>query len=223
MSTQITGSVGRWERGAGNLRSDVETVQRLLAAAAATLPGPELDPKGVDGLISRPPATSDTVAAIEALQRRFTSSVDGLIEPASQTWDALVAAAGETAPAPETPANPPSFFFPFSTVPTASWEERPRAFASPRAGGARLHAGCDLYFPRGTVIHAIGDGVVTRGPYAFYAETFALEIDHGAFLARYGEIQSQTEVQAGDRVRAGQKIARVHGVLYHRRLIHRAR
>ena len=113
MSNQITGSVGRWERGAGNLRSDVETVQRLLATAVVALRAPELDPKGVDGLISKPPAASDTVAAIEALQRRFTSSVDGVIEPASQTWEALVAAAGETAPAPETPANPPSFFFPW--------------------------------------------------------------------------------------------------------------
>lgn len=209
MSTQISGSVGRWERGALNLQTDVETVQRLLKAAAVTLPAPEIDPKGVDGKISRPPAASDTVNAIEAFQRRFTSSADGLIEPASQTWETLLAAGGETATATDAPGNPPTFFFPFPTVPTQSWEERPRAFASPRAGGARLHAGCDLYFPRGTVIHAIADGVVTRGPYAFYAETFALEIDHGIFLARYGEIQSQTEVQAGARVRAGQRIAKV--------------
>jgi murein DD-endopeptidase MepM/ murein hydrolase activator NlpD len=50
---------------------------------------------------------------------------------------------------------------------------------------------------------------VTRGPYAFYAETFALEINHGSFLARYGEIQSAAEVRAGNRVLAGQKIAKV--------------
>ena len=37
----------------------------------------------------------------------------------------------------------------------------------------------------------------------------ALEIDHGSFLARYGEIQSDTEVRAGASVRAGEKIARV--------------
>ena len=72
-----------------------------------------------------------------------------------------------------------------------------------------MHAGCDLYFPQGTLIHAIADGVVTRGPYAFYCETFALEIDHGSFLARYGEIQSKTEVSSGATVRAGQEIARV--------------
>ena len=53
------------------------------------------------------------------------------------------------------------------------------------------------------------DGIVVRGPYPFYCETFALEIDHGSFLARYGEIQSSTDVHAGSTVRAGQAIARV--------------
>ena len=72
-----------------------------------------------------------------------------------------------------------------------------------------MHAGCDLYFPQGISIRAVADGVVTRGPYAFYCETFALEVDHGSFLARYGEIQSKTEVSAGATVRAGQKIASV--------------
>jgi Peptidase family M23. len=36
-----------------------------------------------------------------------------------------------------------------------------------------------------------------------------LEIDHGSFVARYGEIQSNTEVTAGAKVHAGQKIASV--------------
>jgi murein DD-endopeptidase MepM/ murein hydrolase activator NlpD len=99
--------------------------------------------------------------------------------------------------------------FPFPVVPKYSWEERPRAFASSRANGSRLHAGCDLYFPFGTPIHAVANGIVVRGPYPFYCETFALEIDHGSFLARYGEIQSSTEVHTGSTVRAGQSIARV--------------
>src|SRR5438552_17065910 len=95
MSSQLFASVGRWERGARNLQPDVEVVQRLLEAAAQTLQAPELDPKGVDGKIARPPATSNTVTAIEAFQSRFTSSVDGLIKPESQTWHALLDAAGE--------------------------------------------------------------------------------------------------------------------------------
>ena len=209
MSAQISGSVGRWEKGAQNLHEDVETVQRLLTSASQKLPAPDIDPKGVDGAISRPPAKSGTVQAIEAFQSRFTSAVDGLIEPGSQTCLALLDAAGEMSTAPEPPRAPSQCFFPFPTVPAFSWEERPRAFASPRDGGARLHAGCDLYFPVGTWIHAIADGTVIRGPYAFYCQTFALEIDHGSFLARYGEIQSKTAVKAGDHVRAGQKIAQV--------------
>src|SRR5882724_9492324 len=71
----ITGSVGRWEKGARNLPADVETVQRLLQAAAERLQAPELDPKGVDGKIARQSAKSNTVAAIEAFQRHSSISI----------------------------------------------------------------------------------------------------------------------------------------------------
>ncbi len=152
LSSQISRSVGRWEKGAANLQPDVEVVQRLLEAAAQALQASELDPKGVDGKIARPPATSNTVAAIEALQSRFTSSVDGLIPPESQTWHALLDAAGEL--------------------------DQPDVSSEPR-------------------------GLV------FYCQTFALEVDHGDFLARYGEIQAKTTVKQGDKVRAGQQIAKV--------------
>ena len=90
----ITGSVGRWEKGAGNLQADVETVQRLLETAAQKLHAPELNPKGVDGKIARQSAKSNTVAAIEAFQKRSNISMDGLIEPGGQTWQALLQAAG---------------------------------------------------------------------------------------------------------------------------------
>src|SRR6266536_2171208 len=90
----ITGSVGRWEKGARNLQADVETVQRLLETAAQKLQAPDLDPKGVDGKIARQSAKSNTVAAIEAFQKRSNISMDGLIEPDSQTWQALLQAAG---------------------------------------------------------------------------------------------------------------------------------
>ena len=92
----ITGSVGRWENGARNLQADVETVQRLLEAAAQKLQAPQLDPKGVDGKIARQSSKSNTVAAIEAFQSHSNVSVDGLIEPGSQTWQALLQTAGET-------------------------------------------------------------------------------------------------------------------------------
>ena len=90
----ITGSVGRWEKGARNLLADVKTVQRLLETAAQKLQAPDLDPKGVDGKIARQSAKSNTVAAIEAFQKRSSISIDGLIEPGGQTWQALLKAAG---------------------------------------------------------------------------------------------------------------------------------
>src|SRR5438477_248278 len=155
MSSEISASVGRWEKGTRNLQDDVRTVQRLLKAAAEILEAPEIDPKGVDGEISRPPGTSDTVEAIEAFQSRFTSAVDGVIAPGSQTWTALLGVAAKLPTALENVSDVSQWLFPFPTVPAESWEERPRAFASPRAGGARLHAGCDLYFPKGTPSRAI--------------------------------------------------------------------
>ena len=215
MSPQLSGSAGRWERRARNRRPDVEVVQRLLEAAAQALQAPELDPQGVDGKISRPPATSHTVTAIEAFQSRFTSSVDGVIKPDSQTWHALLDAVGEKPGVPELPSQPDvsdnarGFLFPFPTLPASDWIRAPRAFASNRNNGLRAHAGCDLYFEKGTGIYAIGDGIVTRGPYPFYCQTFALEVDHGDFLARYGEIQARTTVKEGDRVQAGEQIAKV--------------
>jgi len=96
----ISDSVGRWEKGARNLQADVETVQLLLQAAAKKLQVPELDPKGVDGKIARPPAKSNTAAAIEALQSRSNISIDGLIVPGSQTWQALLQAAGSASTPP---------------------------------------------------------------------------------------------------------------------------
>ena len=157
--------MGRWEKGASNLQLDVEVVQRLLETAAQALQAPEVDPKGVDGKIARPPATSNTVTAIEAFQSRFTSSVDGLIKPDSQTWHALLDAVGEK-PAVQEPSNQPDlsnnvgeWLFPFPVLPAADWIRSPRAFASNRNNGLRAHAGCDLYFEKGTWIHAIANAL----------------------------------------------------------------
>lgn len=205
----LSASVGRWDRGATNSPADVRLIQQLLSTAADRLNATGLNPGAIDGVIARPPAPSATISAIEAFQGRYTTAIDGVIPVGSSTYDALVHAASD-ALTPATPeADETECCFPFPSVPRFSWEERPRAFASPRDGGVRLHAGCDLYFPLGTPIHAVADGNVIRGPYPFYCETFALEIDHGSFLARYGEIQSSTEVRSGDPVRAGQRIAKV--------------
>ena len=60
----ILASVGAWEKGAKNLKDDVMTVQQLLTQAATQLGRPELDPRGIDGGIAKPPVKSDTVKAI---------------------------------------------------------------------------------------------------------------------------------------------------------------
>lgn len=91
----IAASVGRWEKGAQNLPADVQAVQRLLKAASDRLQAPKVDPKGADGKISHPPGTSNTASAIEAFQSLSSISIDGLIQPDSQTWKALLNAAGK--------------------------------------------------------------------------------------------------------------------------------
>ena len=96
-SVVISDSVGRWEKNARNLAADVETVQRLLQTAAQKLLAPQLDPKGIDGKIAQPPGKSNTVAAIEVFQSRFNISIDGLIEPDDQTWQALLQAGSPVA------------------------------------------------------------------------------------------------------------------------------
>ncbi len=94
--SQLGASVGRWEKGAVNQSTDVKTVQRLLSKAAQLLHAPQLDPKGIDGLIARPPKNSSTVAAIEAFETLSQLPVGGLISPAAPNWTALRKAAGES-------------------------------------------------------------------------------------------------------------------------------
>ena len=50
--------------------------------------------------------------------------------------------------------------FPLPFRPRESYRVSPRSFGSSRAGGARKHAGVDLYAPVGTHILAIDDGVI---------------------------------------------------------------
>src|SRR4029077_4385353 len=97
-SAVISDFVGRWEKNARNLPAGVETVQRLLETEAQKPQAPQLDPKGIDGKIAQPPRKSNTVAAIEAFQSRSNISIDGLIEPGGQTWQALLQAADSSHP-----------------------------------------------------------------------------------------------------------------------------
>lgn len=208
--SKLQGAVGRWDKGAANAAADVKIVQQMLRNAAMLLRHPSVDPGGIDGDIDQNAKKSATVAAIEAFQSRFFTRPDGLIEPDGRTWVELVRvlAAGAQPSVPQT-TGAGVFFFPFSQLPAADWTSAPRSFGARRDNGRRAHAGCDLYFPTGTIIHAVAAGTVVRGPYPFYAETYAIEIDHGTFVARYGEVQASAFVRQGDHVAAGQRIARV--------------
>ncbi|HEX5703059.1 MAG TPA: peptidoglycan DD-metalloendopeptidase family protein [Pyrinomonadaceae bacterium] len=203
---EISASVGRWSKGAVNNEADVRTIQSMLTEVATILADSRYDPQGVDGTINQDEQDSDTVKAIEAFQRRFVTTPDGLIEVGKRTWQELVAAlAGPV-------TEPGEFFFPLKQLPAENWTGGIRRFGANRtssSGSRRAHAGCDLYSPPGTVIHAITAGRVVRGPYEFYQGTFALEIDHGTFIARYGEIERTTLVNEGDQVTAGQPVAKI--------------
>jgi murein DD-endopeptidase MepM/ murein hydrolase activator NlpD len=216
----ISGSVGRKSKGAVNNKADIETVQNMLRLAAMIESEPALDPGAIDGTIDTNGSESndDTVKAIEAFQARFLTTPDGVIGVGKRTWRELMTVLEgdetDTEPPPVPTSSTPAagngqFFFPFKQLPSVNWTEGMRSFGSRRSHGARAHAGCDLYFPVSTTIHAIADGTVTLGPYPFYDGTYALEVDHGTFLARYGEIQKSAMVRQGDRVSAGQPIAKV--------------
>ena len=216
----ISSSVGRRTKGAVNKIEDVETVQNMLRLAAMIEIQPQFDPGGIDGTIDVNESADDTVRAIEAFQTQFFAP-DGVIDVGKRTWrellDVLDGEDDGNQPAPVTTpvvaVSNGECFFPFKELPSKNWTEDIRRFGARRSNGARAHAGCDLYFPTGTIIHAITSGRVIADPYWFYDGTYALEIDHGTFVARYGEIQKHALVRKGDLVSPGQPIAKVGNLL----------
>jgi murein DD-endopeptidase MepM/ murein hydrolase activator NlpD len=206
MAWSLSGSVGRYGH---NLPADVLTVQQLLTRAAARTRDPRLDPGRIDGVLVSPPSRCPTVAAILAFQQGFLRAPDGRIDVGGRTWNRLVEASAD-APSPSVTSTM-GLSFPFPALPSAKWRWSvgQRAFGATRSGGARAHAGCDLYYPVGTWIHAMADGEVVVAPSAFYARTDALAIDHGSYLVRYCEVQPGLTLPRGTLVRAEQPIAQV--------------
>jgi len=95
MAANIRGSVGdKTAKGkkAENDPFDVQTVQKLLAAASTKLSKPALAPKANDGHFA-----PDLIDAIKAFQTEVMSSKspDGRIDVEGKTWKALLKAAGE--------------------------------------------------------------------------------------------------------------------------------
>jgi murein DD-endopeptidase MepM/ murein hydrolase activator NlpD len=100
--------------------------------------------------------------------------------------------------------------FPLPFVPTTTYKGS-NGFGGNRDGVRKglKHAANDLAAEPGTPVLAMDDGVVLQDPYLFFLGTYALEVRHPQFIARYCEIDKKTEVKAGDKVSAGQVIAYV--------------
>ena len=76
-------------------------------------------------------------------------------------------------------------------------------------GGKLKHGAVDLIVPPKTPVLAMEDGVVIRGPYGFFLNVSAIEIQHASFVARYCEINPVTEVSGRQLVKEGQVIGYV--------------
>jgi murein DD-endopeptidase MepM/ murein hydrolase activator NlpD len=200
---KLEGSVGR---NGLNRREDVVTVQTLINQCMHLLkPLAALETNGV--------ADPATVRAIEAFQRSVMGfrQPDGRVDPDGRTFRELLILRPPSGNGEEPQAQTErTERFPLDTRPAQSYRERPRSFGAPRSGG-RKHAGCDLYAPVGTPIYAIDDGEVLTDVYFFYDNTYALEVRHPRFIARYGEIQKNVApgIRKGTQVRRGQLIAHV--------------
>ena len=79
--------------------------------------------------------------------------------------------------------------FPTTQKVTTPFNEGMRRFGGSRGGGSRAHAAVDLYRFKDEPIYSVAPGVVIRGLYFFYQDTFAIEVLHsGGFVVRYGEL-----------------------------------
>ncbi len=105
----------------------------------------------------------------------------------------------------------PGLLYPLPIKATEDYHTGARRFGSSRSGGKRRHAGIDLYAPKGTPVRAVADGVVIR-VYNFYCSTSAIEVNHGTFIARYGEVDPNPLnlfVKNGQQIKRGDSLGKV--------------
>lgn len=200
----IAASVGD---GGDNKESDVKAVQTVLVALSDGLMDARLHPGPVDG-----DCGVGTIGAIERLQRFHLHHrrPDGRIDAGGATEGRTrrLVAISEVA-----------FQFPFTK--SSRWKYAGpgagmRAFGALRSKG-RGHAGLDVYHTEGTPVLAMATGHVRRVA-PFYLRTWAIEVEHpiagfkDGCIVRYGEVDPDVDVSAGDQVEAGQRLGTV-GVL----------
>jgi murein DD-endopeptidase MepM/ murein hydrolase activator NlpD len=202
---RIKKSVGK---GGANHWIDVLEVQHLLNDNMLLLKDVEfLEMDGRNG--------EKTETAIKAYQKQVMHShhPDGNVGPRGKTIKSLVSTAMRDPFAGDFQCKDIATsdnLFPLFSPPEKSYKSGMRSFGSRRSKGKRLHAGGDLYAPKGTKIRAMRDGIVMRPVEYFYMGTSVLLIDHGDFVARYGEIShAAKDIKNGVQVRKGEVIAYV--------------
>lgn len=179
----------------------------------------------VNKLMEAIPATELTKLWNEAVKAENTNlaTSGGRIAQAEQKQKPLPADLTPNAGYISTPVSSGLYSFPLPVIPDESYKSGGRRFGALRNKGQRTHAGCDLIAAPGTPICAIADGKVRMNPYYFYNGTYALEVEHGQMLVRYGEILPTAvhdsrltflaEIKKGALVKKGQVIAYVGKML----------
>ena len=180
-----------------NKDADVRIVQELLNNVLhLLLPSPPLTANGN--------MDSVTTDRIKIFQRRVVllNPPDGRVDPSGKTLLKL----NENSK-PNFQARIP--LFPLKQRPTLPYKEPGaggRQFGFNRDGGNRLHAACDLIDEVGAEVLAMEDGTVLD-IYDFFAGTVAIEVDHTAYVTRYGELSRPTGgLLKGMRVKRGDVI-----------------
>jgi murein DD-endopeptidase MepM/ murein hydrolase activator NlpD len=201
---RITRSVGR---GGINDYKDTFTIQELINKCIHLLN--PLKKLKLDGKVG-----NQTIKSIELFQKNVLKMVspDGRVDPEGNTLKILNQKAVHQkilSVSNSFSAQPiKSVKFPLKSRSPLNYKTGMRKFGSNRSQG-RKHAGCDLYAPIGTPVYAMDDGEI-KNFYAFYLGTYALEVQHPGFYARYGEIgKTAGGIKSGVSVKKGQLLGYV--------------
>jgi hypothetical protein len=204
----IKDAVGKWNGATKNDPKDVSAIQLLLMHASHILSNGKIDPGVIDGKISKTAGKSQTQKAIFEFQRRYMVNPDGVVSPAGRTWRELNAVIQKGNLVEQHESEHPEFF-PLRNVPKKSWKTGPGAFGQKLTTANSINPGCSLYCSIKTDVFCITSGYVLKGNYYFYAGTYAVDIDHGGYIVRYGGLSKKAFVETGDYVNAGQVIGEV--------------